>query len=451
MKRQHRAARAAGRRGRVLGGSLAALVLLALGSPDAGRAETELHGFVEAGYGVRTATNPWFEEPTHPRYGERQDYTLNEVRTQLRLNQFGEVGEVFARLDVLHDQITEETDLILREGYFRFSTLANRLEVKAGRQALNWGTGDLVFVNDLFPKDWVSFFAGREDQYLKAPSDALRLGIFGLPVNVDLVLTPEFTPDNLPSGERFSFHAPPVVNQPPREPRDLLENGEVALRLSRYVGNFDLNGYVYRGFYKTPLGLDVRPLAADPTMLIGTPLYPELNVYGASARGGFANGVAWLEGGYYDTREDRDGDDPMLPNSSLRYLVGYERQLFTDFTAGIQYYGEWMMDHETYLEGLDQDGDGTVDPAFHATDELRQMVTLRLEKYMLYQTLRLSLFTFYSPSDEDVYARGLVSYKVSDEVEVATGVNVFAGEDARTMFGQNDKNDNAYVRLRYSF
>ncbi|MFW6031595.1 MAG: hypothetical protein ACOC9T_03300, partial [Myxococcota bacterium] len=32
------------------------------------------------------------------------------------------------------------------------------------------GTGDLVFLNDLFPKDWRSFLLGRDLDYLKAPS-----------------------------------------------------------------------------------------------------------------------------------------------------------------------------------------------------------------------------------------------------------------------------------------
>ena len=45
-------------------------------------------------------------------------------------------------------------------------------DVSIGRQVITWGTGDLVFLNDLFPKDFVSFFAGRDDDYLKAPGDA---------------------------------------------------------------------------------------------------------------------------------------------------------------------------------------------------------------------------------------------------------------------------------------
>ncbi len=65
----------------------------------------------------------------------------------------------------------------LREASLVFSPSADT-DVKVGRQILTWGTGDLVFINDLFPKDWVSFFIGRDVEYLKAPSDALKVSAF---------------------------------------------------------------------------------------------------------------------------------------------------------------------------------------------------------------------------------------------------------------------------------
>ena len=50
--------------------------------------------------------------------------------------------------------------------------------------------GDLLFINDLFPKDWVSFFVGRDDEYLKAPSDSLKASFFNELFNLDFVYTP---------------------------------------------------------------------------------------------------------------------------------------------------------------------------------------------------------------------------------------------------------------------
>jgi hypothetical protein len=397
-------------------------------------ADVEWHGFLEAAYGLRTTEDASFE-------GE-QDYTLQEARAQLRLNSYGDRGELFSRLDFLQDGIRGEgVDVIMREGFLRFSEFGNHLDVKAGRQALTWGTGDLVFINDLFPKDWVSFFIGREDQYLKAPVDAVRLGIFGLPFDVDVALIPKFTPDILPSGERLSYYEPEGVMGAPIRPEKLVRNGELAIKLSRYVGSVDFSLYGYQGFYKTPQGLVPRFETAPDVYM--APFYPELRAYGASARGSGLGGVLWGEAGYYDSLEDQDGVDPFVPNSSLRFLGGIERQVMSDFNVGFQYYGEWMMHYDEYLD--------TLAPTVPRSDELRQLVTLRAEKLLRYQTVRLSMFTFYSPTDEDAYVRGLASYRLSDEVEVALGGNLFAGENAATQFAQFDKNDNVYGRLRYNF
>ena len=91
---------------------------------------------------------------------------------------------------------TPASKSIIREAWAKFTTFSNNLEVRVGRQPTTWGTGDLLFINDMFPKDWVVLLLGREEQYLKNPVDAARFGIFGLPVNMDVVFMPEFTPDN---------------------------------------------------------------------------------------------------------------------------------------------------------------------------------------------------------------------------------------------------------------
>jgi hypothetical protein len=67
------------------------------------------------------------------------------------------------------------------------------------------------------------------------------------------------------------------------------------------------------------------------------------------------------------------------------------------------------------------------------------------------QNLRLSLFTYYSPSDEDVYMRPIANYKASDSLTVEVGANVFFGDEAYTFFNQFHDNTNAYLAVRHSF
>ncbi|MBD3334279.1 MAG: hypothetical protein GF355_02080 [Candidatus Eisenbacteria bacterium] len=409
---------------RAMGRGLVLLAGLLLGS-QALEAQ-ELHGFVEGLQGVRTAEAPRFE---------RGSYTARESRLQLKLSGYGDRAEYFARVDYYFDQLNRGPgELELREAFFVYTGFQT-VDFKLGRQIMTWGTGDLLFINDVFPKDWQSFFIGREDQYLKAPMDAARVGFYSDLFNANLVVMPQFEPDRLPHPRRLDFYQPLPGAAPPLEPGAELDGGEIALRVNRHFGGLEVALYGYRGYYRQPLGFD------DPATM--HPFYPRLNVYGASLRRGLLSGVGSIEAGFYHSVDDEDGDDPLVPNSSLRWMAGFDRQPWTDFQAGIQGYFEWMQDHEEYAAGLK--------PGMYETDELRQLYTLRLTQWLKYQTVQLSLFAFASPTDEDLYVRAHVSYKLSDPVEVGLGTNLFAGEHRETMFGQLDDNDNLYLRARYSF
>lgn len=435
-------------------------VLLVLVSASAA-AQVELHGFVEAAGGARlggVSDPPAYWDLPDPPPGvwgpAASDFTLLESRLQIRGDMYGDAGDAHFALDFLGDQVAGDgVEVIVREAWAKFTAFDNNLEVRAGRQPTTWGTGNLLFINDLFPKDWVSFFAGREEQYLKNPVDAARFGIFGLPVNLDVVYVPQFTPDNLPNGERLAFWAPSFV--PSDTPPDEIGNGELALRANRYIGAWNWAAYGYIGRWKQPLGANPTPSGIDSFY------YPELNVWGASTRGGLFGGVAWLEGGYYDSREDSSGDDPFIPNSETRAMVGYERQWFTDFTGGMQFYTEYMMDHDAATDARqafidnasagDPVAEAALEDQFFLKDEFRTLVTVNLRKQWLYQTLTTSAFVYYSPSDQDSYTRLVVSYALSDEVTLTTGANLFTADDPRTQFGMNEDNDNIYVRVRYGF
>jgi hypothetical protein len=67
------------------------------------------------------------------------------------------------------------------------------------------------------------------------------------------------------------------------------------------------------------------------------------------------------------------------------------------------------------------------------------------------ETVTLSGFVFYSPTDEDMYLRLSTEYKYTDEVTLMAGANIFDGNYENTDFGQFAKNDNVYVKLTYGF
>jgi hypothetical protein len=86
-----------------------------------------------------------------------------------------------------------------------------------------------------------------------------------------------------------------------------------------------------------------------------------------------------------------------------------------------------------------------------ARDENRQLTTLRLTKQAMNQNLTLSLFVYYSYTDDDAYLRPIVKYKLTDSWLLTCGGNVFLGEHDYTFFGQFENNNNVYAGARYSF
>ncbi len=387
----------------------------------------DVHGFYEIRSGYRTRKDK-----------HEKDMSIMEQRLQIDLSSYLDWADFKVKGDIIGDLVEEQADFDLREAYM-FSRPLDFMDLKVGRQIITWGTGDLVFINDLFPKDWQSFFIGRDTEYLKAPSDAARISLFSDWANLDIVYTPQFDPDRFIAGERLSYWNSnlgrlaglDVIVRTDR-PNRWFRDDEIAVRLYKNINNYEFALYGYRGYWKSPGGQNAS----------GQSIFPDLNVYGASVRGASGKGIGNLEFGYYESAGDQSGKDPLVNNSELRYLIGYTQEIGKDFTAGFQYYVEQMLNYSRYKANLSSDP---------ARDEYRHLTTLRLTKLLMSQNLRCSLFTYYSPTDKDVHLRPSVHYKVNDNLTVEIGANIFFGDYPHTFFGQFQDNTNFYVGLRYSF
>jgi hypothetical protein len=413
-----------------------ALVLMGAGTAalaaERAGGRVELHGFLA---GTMTGRTTGVEPPG----GEGGDLVLGEERLRLEVAGSTESGEAFllAKADLFHDAIANEVAVDLREAYagIALGTVAAHL----GRQILTWGVGDLFFVNDVFPKDWESFFSGRPMEYLKLGVDGVRLRLSASAVNAEAVAIPFFTPDRLPPAERFFLYDPfaGVPAQREEKPDPDYAAPELALRLFRQLAGFDLSVYAYRGFWRTPAARLDDP--TSPTVV--TRFYPRLSVYGASAQTNLLAGVVSLEGGFYDSREDRDGTNPLVHNSEWRVLAGYQAQPRDELMVGLQAYSAAMTDYAAYRDSLPRGNP--------REDEVRLVTSLRLTQWLDYQTWKLSLFLAYSPTDGDYFLQPEASYKVTDSLSLTCGMNLFGGSTATTFFGQLDKNDNVYASLRF--
>jgi hypothetical protein len=390
-------------------------------------APLEINGFLELRAGRRTREDP-----------HEKDLSVLEARLQAELFTCTDWAEFKYKGDVWADRVTEQGEYDTREAWI-FVRPSDFLDLKVGRQVLTWGTGDLVFLNDLFPKDWQSFFIGRDAEYLKGPSDAAKCSFFTGLANIDVVYTPQFDPDRYVTGEYVSYWNETLGRSAGRDamvsadkPDRWWRDDEIAVRIYKNVDNYEYAFYGYRGFWKTPAGQ-----AAS-----GAATFPALNVYGASARGQVGPGIGNIELAYYRSADDPGGTDPAVRNSEMRYLVGYAQEIGRDFSASLQYYVEQILDYNRYKESL---------ISCHSKDRYRHVITLQLTKLLMNQNLELSLSAYLSPSDKDAYLRPLVDYKYTDHLTLIAGSNIFIGDCRSTFFAQFENNTNIYLAVRYSF
>ena len=386
-------------------------------------------GFAEARYGHRVRPDP---------------LQTRAMLAETRLHLEAETGDtVVFRLaaDLLGDAVAHQ-DIDLRAGEgpvdLREATVffrpADFMDIRLGRQIMTWGTGDLIFINDVFPKDFESFFAGRDDDYLKVPADAVRLSLFSDTANLDVAVMPYGAQDRLVDGSRMSF-TDPATGQSSAGPLPLERphTPEAALRAYRTFGSVEAAAYGFWGRWKSPAGVD--PVTGKAT-------FPRLGVYGASLRGPVLGGIANLELGYLDSRDDRDGTDPLTANSEWRAMAGFEREILPETTLGVQYATTFVQNHSALRAGLPP---GSVDPG-----RRRDVATIRLTRLLLNQTLTASGFLFHSPTQGDGHLRLRLDYQVDDHWSVGAGANLFYG-DRDTPFGQFARAGSVVTHLRYGF
>ncbi len=381
-----------------------------------------VHGFAEGAFGSRVAAVP----------GSRGHLTLAEARARLDVSHERQWARGALVVDVVADQITNEVSPELREATVH-AQITPWWEFGGGRRVITWGTGDLVFLNDLFPKDYVSFFVGRASEFYKAPVTHLRSGWFSSVVNVDLVWMPVPEPDVTPDGRRLSPYSPslgrglePQDTVAPRPVPRRLSHSEVAARVHSTTAGVEWALYGYVGHTK-------QATAWDSTAM--QPLYSRLRAYGASLRLPLLGGVTSLEGAYYDVPDEQRSDVSNADRSELRGLAAYDHELVSWLTAGVQYYTEWRQDEPSSMA---RSPDG------------KHWVTCRLTGRTDDAVASLGAFAMFSVTDGDRHLRVDASYRLTDGFTTTLGVNLMDGpRDGR--FGPLRDDSNVYLRARYAF
>lgn len=412
-----------------------------------------LSGFVDFEQGGRTSG-------AGPAYSgvDSRDYVLANRRLRLKSEKSFDEGSVYFKIDFNHDGIKDEFSFDIREARFQYS-IGKSTDISIGRQVSTWGVGDLVFINDLFPKNWVAHFSGREFDMIKDPSDTLRVTHYMGTWTFDLVVTPEFTADTTPTGCKYEVFDPNqgvvVLNEQACLGTSVLQRNsksfsetELALSFKKKMGNHEFTLYGYKGFYKSPKGLQAGTLPGGGAGLL--PYYPKLEVYGASYEGQLGPGILSFETGYYNSKEDSKGTQFLIENSMLKYLVGYRMDVSKSLSFGLQWYEEMMIDYSNYEQSF-----LVANPAGHEyrLEKQRDTFTLRLGFKAMQETLMINWFSYFRPQDKDSFHKLEIIKRVSDQLQISTGANIFTGDSnyQDRSFGMLKDADNVFVHFKYIF
>lgn len=284
---------------------------------------------------------------------------------------------------------------------------------------------------------------------MKDSSTSLRLTSYFGKWTLDMVYHPKFSPDTTPTGHYFSVFDPNsgqlIANRGDYEDRyqsskitNNLKHSEYAVSLKRRIGSQEVSLYGYKGFYKNPKGL----MMWDGMLM---PYYPDLSVIGASTEGQVGPGILTTEIGYYNSEEDKDGNNPLIENSMLKFLIGYRMDFSAHLAMGFQWYQELMMDYDAYEQSM------MMNP--FKKKRAHNTFTVRLTYKAQRETLWVNIFTYLRPDDKDTFTRLDITKRLDDHFSVTLGANVFTGkthyEDRE--FGMLRHDDNVYVRFKYNF
>ncbi|WP_372368613.1 hypothetical protein [Candidatus Uabimicrobium sp. HlEnr_7] len=389
----------------------------------------EISGFVEGIFGIRPQNDPLLS----------RDVNVGEIRFQLSIAKYYDNVSFHIKSDFYYDGYEEKPFVDLREAKIVFHPL-DSLYISVGRQILSWGVSEGIFINDLFPKDFPSSFIGRDDVYFKAPSNAIRVDWNAEFAQLSFVYSPLNDEDRYIRGKRISFVDPLGIGRgederlPTDEPNRWFRDNEFAWRILKNIDGYELAFYGYYGYYKSPAGFDLNKNKFN---------FPRLFVHGTSLRGQIFDGIASFEFGYYYSREDTNGDDPLITNSQLRFLVGYEYELLSNFVINIQYYVNFTLQYDALEDNFIA---GQVEP-----EEALDFIIVSANKSFLRDKYNLNMFAYYSPVESDAYLQPVFTYKPDDNWRLEIGANIFFGKENDTTFGQLERNSNIFASIRWTF
>jgi len=391
------------------------------------------------------------------------------------------------------------------EAYVDFYT--GTVDLRLGIQKFAWGRLDEINPTDNLNTEDLTEGATDDEAERKIGVPSVKMNIYTDLANLELGWVPIYVPYRLPQPDERWF---PKVLKPPDAimttaavgeipvettfqdidlPPVTLSNSNVGVRISKYIGGWDVSISYFSGYDPMPLTdayIDLTvsmtdPLALDYDVSAHTTMVPEIRrvgVYGFdftttissfTVRGEYA----YFRGKYYNQRLD----------SVMKQLVTKEKQdeIYQDFmekyfsSGGQETTQVYRMDAHVPLQqdsmkyGLGIDyiyGDTSVSmqfiqefvpdyqedkPVYFIEDGTGTLLTFLLKQYFLQNTMEFNLRSAYGIEFRDYIVKPSLSYNFTDNFQGTFGGLFIFGQDEYSLFGQYRHNDELFAHVRCSF
>lgn len=336
----------------------------------------------------------------------------------------------------------DEVTFGLREAYI--DLFFNHFDLRVGKQQIVWGKADGVFITDVVsPKDLREF--------LLPDFDEIRIGITSIKLNYyfgtdnafELVLAPEFVPTRYAEPGSIWFPTMPLqgakINMSEKEITPSLENSEVFLKFSKLSDFIDyeiMAGYMWDDDQSMHSSRYMNMQTQTLDSLVITPQHHRLGLFGGSLGTEIRGVVLRSEAAYYMDKKFMS-TNPMTPDglkekNYVHYLVGAD-WITRGINFSVQFIQEAILDYEPDL----------------AKDEIINTMTFLVNDSYYNDKLTVEFFAYWGLTNEDALIRPRVIYELYNGLNLTVGANIFVG--SKGQFGQFDKNDMAYFKLKYDF
>lgn len=376
------------------------------------------------------------------------DKSQTKVNLDLELSYEKESSDLYTKL-----KINEDKEIEIDEAYIKI--YYDKFVLDAGRIKNIWGKGDMLhpvdFMNatdlsDLLYRDYAERSIAEDMIKLTYRGEGEAKYIFAWAPNfnankVQLENRHPFTPNSIQSIYNSNLYTEAQLEAFAENDSDMKYN-QFAIRHTNTKGRTDYGFTLYKGYIKDQNTVVLKNPSAK--------LYNEKYAFGAE----FSRVIASLNARgefVYNHTKDTDGDDPLVPNSNIEALIGFDRDLgISSINLNMQLLTKYLLNCDKAKDSLDKNGYDSDQSYDGKIKEFRTMLVVTVTDKFKNDTINPESKFVYQIDDDSFIFTNSVEFQLKDDIHLTTGY-VWAKGQNNSTFGQYDKTDYAFIKYEYNF